>query len=359
MVDKALIQVRTHQGELVNVAPYVYGNSSRIMVPEKRRPRFADLERMRTDVGQQSIAARMFGVKLSWSNLHELKAGDRLLRLYLTGMVIKKDVIEVNEVKVKEDHRKVVYFTIVFPRRDAGFGGFFTLDEMSKGTPEWINAESGLDRKGETLYLRYDGPADANATEPSKSFFEKIADLASAFQTLVTAWTLAHVVDSRSGTHISHDYYYGQWVHGFGNMHGSSFRHEFVGRVLTDVWMESDLHGVNKVYDDRRNVDLISPLLEQMQEDILVALGKDPNLANVIFEAQAPEYWKRTLEVIFQEYYGPKGIIVLTPAINSGFTRYDRRLVILEGIIRTSNFEGERNNAAALYKKLAGKEFVQ
>ena len=148
-------------------------------------------------------------------------------------------------------------------------------------------------------------------------------------------------------------------MHGFGKMHGSSFRHEFVGRVLTDVWIESDLHGVNKIYDDRRNVDFISPLLEQMQEDILVALGRDPKLADVLFEAQAPGYWRRTLEVIFQEYFGPKGIIVLTAAFADWKpAKPDRRLRILEGIIRTSSFDGERANAAALYKKLSGREYV-
>ena len=330
MVDKALIQVRDDQDGLIDIAPYLYGNSSRIMVPGKRRPRFTDLERIWTDVGQQSIAARMFGVKLSQVNLHELKAGDHLLRLWFTGMVIKKDVIEVNEVKVGEQ-RSTCYFTTLFPRREAGFQGFFGLtNERSKGTAEWIDEEIGLDRRGETLYLRYDGPADANTAEPSKSFFEKIADMASAFQTLITAWTLVHVEESRSDRHISHDYYYRHWAYGFEQMHPLATEPRRVGRVLTPVRLESDLRGVHKVHDARRNFDLLTP-----------------------------EYWKRTLEVIFQEYYGPKGIIVLTPAINSGFTRYDRRLTILEGIIRTSAFEGERNNAAALYKKLTGKEFVQ
>ena len=183
--------------------------------------------------------------------------------------------------------------------------------------------------------------------------------MASAFQTLVTAWTLVHVEESRSGTHISHDYYYGQWIYLWCRTRANGTNDHRVGHLLTQVWMDSDLHGVNSIYDERRNVDRITPLLEAMQEEILVALGKDPKLADVLFEAQAPEYWKRTLEVIFQEYYGPKGVVVLTAASSDWKPAMpDRRLKILEGIIRTSNFEGERANAAALYKKLSGREYV-
>ncbi len=355
-MGKPLIQVRS-EDDLVDIAPYLYGQSSRILVPGKRRPRREDLERIKADIGQLGITDGMFGVRLRWVNLHELREGDRLLRLHLADTVIQKSVIEVDEVKVHAGDRTVYYFTTIFPRRDAGFGGFFSIAEVEQGSPEWAKAEAGFSHDNETLYLRYEGPDDAYAGNPSNSFFEKVADLASAFQTLVTAWTLAHVEDARSGRYISHDYYYGHWLHGFGTMHGPRFRHGFVSGVLTDVWMRSDLRGVNRVYNDHRDIDLVSPLLQQMQEDVLEALGKDPSLAKILFDAQAPEYWRRTLGIIFQEFYGPKGIIILTSVTDPGTARYDWRLEILAGIIRTSHFEGERGNTAALYKRIAGRAF--
>jgi hypothetical protein len=213
------------------------------------------------------------------------------------------------------------------------------------------------------LYLGFHG----QIPHKEESFFAKIMVLAGEFAVLSRLWASAHEERLRSEQFMNRGPYDGAWKGGFEKKHGTRFKHREVGDQLTFAFEEARIDGINKIYDDKRSwapVDLVSPLLWQMQTDILERLHEDLDLITKLFRDDASEWTRRRLRALFERYYGPKGMTrepQLDPE-NYETARtaaaYDDKLLKVINMITRGASEGERAAARAVYKHRTGHDYV-
>ncbi len=342
----------------VDIAPYLYGNSIRVFPGEKPRyPGTEDFLSVKEQIKKSSGGRlfRLFGVKLSVIDPKNLKVGDRLLALDAAANGFLKRIVEIIDVG-----NLVFYTRILFPISDRGFEGFMP-----------VSAVTEISEQFPTLYLLYDGPdpGEENGKKSRKSFYEKMYEYAGDLKILIECWCLALFPETRDEKIWSFDPYEMKWRTEFREIHGSKYQHVMVWEYLWQVLVGGNLRGINQIYDDTncrwRKIDLITPVLAQMQEDILWAMLENNSLVSLLFGEKAGEHWKARLGVILEKYYAPRDVLCVPrpdyfEKLNTSDTseRKVKERWLMEkmlAIIETSHFEGEKEAARRVYEKLAGK----
>lgn len=336
-----------------DVTKYLYGNSSRILFEMDGMSDRECLQAFRDAVASVDSRTTWFGVRLMIPGKNDGQKGSKLLALRIEGSSVHKTIFEVTD-RAEKNGKEYISTRGLFPEYYADGEGFFPAEELVKP----------LSSMYPTLYLAYYGPIpQRHRDDPKLPFYDKIMWLATDFNLLVECWALAHSPELRQSDAFSHDPFEGYWRREFGRKHSRSFEHDLVWRQLTGVLMEGDMRGINRIYDTSRweTKDLISPLLFQMQTDILEKLYEDESLLGYLFGENVSEYWKKRLAVIVENYYGPKGIVHIEQrrVQVQPLVQVDHHLLHrLERIIKESHFEGEKEAARRLYKRMMGRDFV-
>lgn len=340
-----------------NIAPYLYGRSSRILPQDQRsgQPDWRDLYEISRGI---SPKRSMFGVRLTLlEDGHAVEKGDCLLELACYPTHIGKRVLKVDSVKVKEDYPSL-RFTSLWPSWGAGFQGFFPLSAIGE-----VFAED-VDRYHSRLYLKYEGKLPGEDGDRQPGFFEQVMTWASELSVLIECWAMVMDEKLRNGNILSFDPFERYWLDRFERRHRGQFQHERVWRALSTILEEQDLRGINRIFNDRHypRVDLITPLLDRMQDDILQAMRADQSLVLQVFSENSSRFWKKRLQIIFERYYGPREVIIVSygskPQQPLRRNLGDKRLKPIEVLILRGATAGERAAARAAYERVAGVPYV-
>ncbi len=335
------------QGE--NITDYLYGYSSRISLKGKYLGK-ADLEAIQEEI-RLHPSFQKYGVFLTIIEGKDIKPGMLLMSLSLNGGTILKGIDRVSGITNDPNGDDTVHLESKFPEYYEGNTGFTSRRFV----------DESLNNNYPTLYLRYHGKIPKR--EPNQlSHYDKIMWYATDFKLLVECWALAHSQNLRDSPSWSHDSYHSIWYTEFRNKHGSRFQHDLVSSLLDQVLYEGDMRGLHKIYDDRNmwsNKDLITPLLVQMQNDIVHRLLEDPDMVSFLFGENAGSYWNRRLSIILDKLYAPSQMVYVGVAASaSAQTPYNEALLErLSKIIQQSHYEGERQAARKLIAKLTGRAF--
>jgi len=335
-----------------DVAPYLYGDSLQIFHPQRKVPWSEDLEEIQGQV-VKSRGKRMFGVELRViEDVSKLEAGQLLPSLTCAAQALSKNIFRITKI---EDG--VVYTRIEWPPSGQGWEGAFRLKSYHP-------LENGV--SSPTLDLIFQGRLPESLRKPS--FLEKVREYASDMSVLIECWAIVKNPDFLKKDYFSFDPFERFWRAEFERMHHDEFKHKDVWEQLQFVQQTGSLKGINRILDDRRNLDLINPLLEQMQYEILTELRQKPELVEVIFSKEASSYWQKWMRVIFERYYGPKGMVFVGEApveepremkIRSLDEKTQRRLEVIGKIIKGTKFDGVREAAKAAWERLTGRPFQE
>lgn len=332
-----------------DIAPYLYGRAARIETETYVNQ--AMLRWVENQIEHLPSEGSLFGVQLRPTSSATLKVGDKLLRLESSPVGITKCILEVTGIASKDGYT-YADTTTLFPPWYEGGDGFFdtsTLDDRDSYTNFPV------------LYLTFIGQIPE--LDPD-NFFGMIMNFAGEFKTLVECWAMAFNKELRDPKYLSHDPYEGFWLQEFGRKYGGRFQHELVHRYLCHVDWDQCLTGINKIYNTRvrwKEIDLISPLLEQMQTDILEVMRGEPELI-LLFSEEASTLAKRRMRALFERYYGPKEMThrpqksptPQTPEYNP------RKLRIIPGIIaliQGGKTAAEREAARHIYHHITGNTY--
>lgn len=343
-----------------DVAAYLYGRSERILPPDEKPVEPTDpqffLEAVKLQPGTSMYQVSLnpvFGVG-------SFKPVRMILQLSVASgfRVMRKRIFRVDWVEATDDGRKRVGTTTLWPEDEKDFQGFLTLEKDLYGErASWPPC----------VYFVYTGPLPERNPQKPPTFFSKVKDLARSFKVLVECWAI--VTSPQIREHLnemwSHDIYEEYWKEGFARKHGMKFRHVEVSEILSRVLWPESLYGINRIYDDLRGRDLVSPLLRQMQDDILEALFKEPELADLIFSEANGKHWNQRLEILFERYYGPKEVVCVPQPVRvsrptDGNGRFSHALEVIKRLIqRPETNLGVREAALAAYERITGQVFVE
>lgn len=338
------------------IAPYLYGDALRILGKNKNGLTADELRSIHRQVSQQGTGASLFGVRLSViTDPACLKPGCKLLLVDGNGM---KTIYAVQEVTGAGG---VVRTVTELPKHSAGFKGFFRAENALIPVRDYDLSMNGI-------YFLYEETEESCKRERKPNFLERVMEMASQFGVLVECWAIAHAQEGEFKDSLSHDAYLLYWADKFRNMYGRRFEHVSVAQILVDVACTASLSGINRIYDDRNRdwlnrplVDKVTPLLEQMQADILVRLLDDAGLFDRIFPEHASIYWKRRLQVIVEQFNAPKEVEVsnkkagpIKPRVPLAENKRRRLRSIIHIIERPDTEEGLRACAHAVYERIMG-----
>jgi len=342
-----------------DIAPYLYGWSARILSPTGKGLGEESLVQIREQIERQDPNSELFGVKLKPLKKAELTPGKKLLQISTGGGVLLKSILEIIRIEkvFQEGKEETVFRTkTLFPEVHKGAEGFCV------GYDPFFNDQ-------QVLFLVYSAKNNTNikkvTTRKRKlSFYEKILGFASDLAVLIECWAICHAPHGAFDKYWSADPLQAFWKKEFSKRHPEkNFHHIEVWHQLEFTLMEGTLTGINRIYDNRYSLhfdahkDLISPLLHQMQIDILEAMYQDPYLEKMILNVES-EYLKNRLRVIFEMWYGPKDLQVApnfsknqqgVPPSNKA-----RKLELLERLIKRGATEGEKEAAKAAWERISG-----
>lgn len=322
-----------------DITDYLFGYSSRILLKSVDARRYLSL--LQNEVKTLPSNYARFGVQLSAVSPLDVGVGMRYMRLDPIGDALRKSIIQITRISDRES----LHHRILFPEYYEGATGFFPQEELFKYPQD-------------ALYLVFEGKVPERDRD-KLPFIDRMMFFATELQVLIECWALVHSSYLRANVknRLSHDPYQGLWEEEFSVRHGERFHHRQVWSQLELLMYNDDLRGINRIYDTRRwdPLDLISPLLFQMQTDIIDRLWEEEGLLEFLFgEEHAGEYWRKRLKVILERYYGPSGMVHLPQKNHS--VPSSRRIdpesnrARLRRIIKESHFEGERNAAIEFYK---------
>jgi hypothetical protein len=284
-----------------------------------------------------------------------VKVSDKLLCLNESPAGITKSIVEITGIEEK-DGRVYADTRTLFPPWYEGGTGFFDVGLLDK-REEFSSCP--------TLYLHFSGKIPEI---DEKNFFSTIMNFAGEFKLLVECWAMAFEKELRDPKYLSHDPYEGAWLTGFTRKHGNRFQHELVHQYLGSLDYDQRLTGINKIYDTRypfREVDLITPLLHQMQTDILEVMREESELVSLLFSEQNSDRNKRCLRTLFERYFGPKSLIGMPRNLfaeeeeknDKNPTRRARILPSIITLINRGACEAEREAARHIYRHITGHDY--
>lgn len=345
-----------------DVADYLYGYAVRVLRSSESRYvqcRYgkADLQEIAGEV-EKERGKSLYGVKLSVARrIDETNIGQHYLSLAPGDGALIKTIFKVTGINRTARGVEIETQT-VWPQSCEGWDGFFPAECLRKALDD--SADDGYQR----LVLKYEGPLPTN---DNPCFYEQVARMATDFSVLVEAWAVTHKPSILEENHLSHHPYVAVWEDGFRKQHGNRFHHRDVSRWFQYFDECRTLNGVNEILDDTHDSflffgsngkDLVTPLLEQMQQDILKKLFGKEELALLLFKG---EYMRRRLAVVMERYYERRIECVPQDRRHRGDrTRErmgDRRLKVLETLIRRGATEGERMTAKAAWERITGREY--
>lgn len=203
---------------------------------------------------------------------------------------------------------------------------------------------------------------------------------------MIELWSLSLNPKLRDNNIWSADQHHGYWNANFGKMHGKKLWHEHVFWVLDDIRYTANLReeqfstdcmypefshkrSIQWIYEPAHwmgsdSVDFITPILHQMQADIIAAMLEDDELVLYLMRGMQREDLARNTRVLFENYYA-HGIIRVQSMDEAGIWKaddnspFDRRLKLIERLILRGSTEGERSAAQNLYKRISGHDYVQ
>ena len=288
-----------------DVTPYLYGNAVRILGESQRGLTKHELRSLHQQVATQPRLASMFGVSLSTiTRPEDVSTGQEILHVNENG---QKTLFRVSNIEPGSDGT-TLYTTTILPKAIADYQGFFPANHL-------VIPEKDYDLYNYGIYFLYSNKFAEKTRERKPSFFEQMQDKAGLFKCLVECWCIAHAPEGTFEKCWSHDSFTMFWGPEFQKKHGNRFDHVNVGYALDYVSETGDLHGISRVYDTRRTdfmgkpkVDKITPLMEQMQADILQKLLEDETMFARIFPKNASKYWKQRLRVIVEMFYAPRDL---------------------------------------------------
>lgn len=332
-----------------DIAPYLYGNAVRVIAPAREAPGKSDLEILRRAVSE---CDGRYGVRLSpITRPSELKEGNLILTLECARDALVKTLIRITRITTTDGRRKI-HALGVWPGYYEHAGSFFREECALEVHESWGPT-------GERLMLHYHGPLPRSDKEPS--FFERMQAYASDLSVLIECWAIATKPEILDKSYLSGDPYIGNWRVGFEQRHGRGFQHDLVWETLQQVQQENSLRGINRIFDsDRggmgyRQRNLIDPLLQQMQDDILEVLATNEQLARRLFSEEKSSYWRKHLAVVIERYYARALTAVPTPRTRQPImvdVRLQRKLTILRALIERPGTPAEGEVARAAYDRL-------
>ena len=358
-----------------DIAPYLYGDSLRILIPYDRNTGLGDdLLAIKRKIAALPVGSKKFGIEIrTIKSVSELHVGNHLLHLSRgSGDALLKSISQITRLAMKDyphPHGTVekmlyVHMKALFPETSRGFEGFFPAVS--------VLSEDTLDFHDNGVYFHYFpvGTKERQREEEEgksrpKSFFERMHNHAGELRILISCWAIAHNPDMLKKGYWSYDPFESYWRNEFAKRYGRRFQHERVWDQLQNV-LEGELRGINKIYDDTTwrmdRTDLVTPLLHQMQTDILERLFEDESLVEILFRDDDPEYIKRCLKTVFEQYYGPKSVAYVghrkeyhhgEKSSNLTYATV-KKLRAIEVLIKRGATEGEREAAREAYQRVAG-----
>jgi len=332
-----------------DVTEFLYGPSVLIPAPRGIRPWNEDLEEIKSQVRQAS--GEVGGVSLKViDDPSELKAGDLLLNIHCAEKALIKSLIRITEIK-----EGVIYTRCVWPEYDSGFEGFFRAKNLIEVDSFFLS-----------FSFIYKGRIPEKPLNPS--LYERVAELQSDLGVLIECWAMVKNSEFQEQNLFSFDPYEYFWRSKFREENGDKFQHDKIWKILSSARESADLSTIEEVfYQQETDLDRwVSPLLEQMQYEILTELRDKPELTEKIFSEQASEFWQKRMKVLFERYYGPKEMVFVaevasgkeTPRAGSIDEKTRKKLDIIEKIINGgTQFEGLRQAAKAAWERLTGKPY--
>lgn len=327
-----------------DIAPYLYGNSARLFIKDHSFT-VSNLLVIKDSVPSEQ---ELFGVELkAIRHYREARAGNKLMRLsVLTSGIVQKEVLEVLSIEQAAKNTswrnsgKFICARVVFP-------------DAFKDIEEKILTERliMIDRKllhGQ-LYLHYSAGAPANGN--IQPFFNKILNFAADLRLLIECWSIAENPEIAEKNLKIFTPYESYWERNFLRKHGNKFNHSLIWYELSRVLFDYRLDGINRIYDNssdngRLETDLITPLLDRMQNDIVEKLIKNKKAAGEILTRRRLSVWKRRVKAIFGRHYTANGL--------SDPFWIKKNFEIIEKITDQYEHEWEKENIRAISKHIVG-----
>lgn len=292
--------------------------------------------------------------------------GSVLMRLTAKPGRLIKELIRINKIESKTGDRYYV-FELVWPQCGEGFEGFFSEDclfELEDGQYSIFDPELFF----HYVYTGGQGDVFLNRPDREKSTFEIVYELAQDLDILVQAWSLVHNPHMHEGWSADplHEY----WRHNY-NPEDEKRKHWRVFLVLWSVLHDGLMHEVEEIFDKQRfgrdtwwgHHDLITPLLDKIQEAILHKILQDESLAELLFPENEP-HLNRRMKVIFERFYGPKAMVHIETPHKPDLSpppnwKLQAKLKGVIALIRRGAYAGERQAALKAYERLLGRPYCE
>ena len=156
----------------------------------------------------------------------------------------------------------------------------------------------------------------------------------------------------------------------FSRKHFSDFQIRLVAQILENFLWTGEITGIKRIWDGLDGEDLLTPLMLQIQSEILDILFENEELALKLFSPENSEYWLKRMEVLIERYYAPRNLINVPQPKSSipkqkSFTEYisgldyrtRRRLKLVEELIKRGATDGEKAAARESYKRVSGIDY--
>ena len=351
-----------------NIASYLYGDAVRIFVQNRAGLTTEELRKVHRQVFQQGQGVTQFGVCLSVvGDPRIVQKDDKLLHVDQTG---QKTLSVVEKVESTDGRGwPTVYTRTILPKHNADWHGFFPAHHLKLHERDSDVCDYGI-------YFLYKETGEHQQRERKPSFYEQMMEKVGQLSVLLECWAIVHAPAGTFDDAWSHDSFVWYWATEFGKQHGNKFSHVGVEQTLEGIGQTGDLRGVSRIYNDRNRdwigrpqVDKITPLMEQMQNDILQRLLEDKTMFERIFSEKASAYWKRRLQVIVEMFNAPRALVISEQkaegATHQPFLRLrdldpkkQRQLASIIHIIeRTDTEEGLKECARAIYQRIMGRPY--
>ncbi|MBI2645096.1 hypothetical protein HYW94_02885 [Candidatus Uhrbacteria bacterium] len=358
-----------------DIAPVLYSDAIRIL-PKSEWDGFSveDLKALYESIRNQKRGAELNSIKLSpITDIGQLGKGAWVMNVVLRDGKMIKHIFEITGREMgklrNDDAVPYVLFRQLSPSYNADFEGFMPAQNM-------LNGVSG-DMYGDCLYFEYH--RNQKKVEKQKlpyryhneEAFEEVMNLASDLQILVDAWVFVRT-DSFKTLQEPLDAYFNRE---FAKLHGDGYSHSAILRLFGDIFERESVDFENeeleRVYTTgytmgfSEKADLATPLLERIQGDILQKLFQDETLLEKLFSKEKTSaYWRKRLHVIFEQYYGPKDVVVhaTSEADKKTEQKVDNKtiakiLAVIALAERGAN-EDEKDAAQKAFSRLTGKEYT-
>ncbi len=351
-----------------NIAPYLYGDAARIFGQKRTGLTIEELRSIHRQVSQQGSGSALFGVCLKTiRDPRIIQAGDRILHVNDAG---NKTLFRIERLESADGRGcPMLYTKTLLPNHSKDFQGFFPANHT-------VIPERDYDLSDYGIYFLYLETAEHRQREKQPSFCERVMEMANQLSVLIECWSIAHAPAGTLDDAWSHDSFTMYWGPEFHKKYGNRFEHVNVDLTLENIVQGGDLRGISRIYNDRNKtclgqpvVDKITPLMEQMQNDILQRLLEDDTLFGRIFPEKASRYWKRRLQVIVEMFNAPRGLVVSERKTDNTTHQSFRNLQdldpkkqrqlasIIHIIERQDTEEGLKECARAVYQRIMGRPY--